>query len=163
MRRRPVLVLALLCCSACPKKDPPPAEPQKPAAEPKLALPESKPNTAAVAPRPDAEVEFVGTWSSKVKASKFIIVAQAEPCVPVPTSPKRFGNELALDQPGALFAEFFMPQGTLATVCVYALDEKGAVVGAGTFPETPKTFEGLGELIVGPHAVEVAPLPPAGK
>ncbi len=158
MRRCPALVLALLCGSACPKKDPPP-QPPKVTAEPKLPLPESKPNTEAVAVRPDAEVEIVGTWSSKVKAARVIVVAQAEPCVPVPASPRRFGSELALDQEGPLFAEFFMPQGTLATVCLYALDEKGAVVGAAPFPQTPRTFEGLGELIVGPHAVQVEPLP----
>ena len=146
---------------ACPRKDAAPADAPKVIAAPKLALPESKPDPAAVAPKPDAEVEVVGTWSSKVKASKVIVVAQAEPCVPVPSSPKRFGNEVTLDQPGALFAEFFMPQGTVASVCLYALDDKGAVVGAVTVPETPKTFEGLGELMVGPHRVELLPLPPA--
>lgn len=155
------LVLAALATLsvACPKKDAAAPEPAKVAREPDLGLPESKPNVAAVAPKPDAEVEVVGKWSSTVKAAKVIIVAQAEPCVPVPASPKRFGNEIALDQPGAMFAEFFMPQGTVASVCLYALDEKGVVVGAVTVPETPKTFEGLGELMVGPHTVELVPLP----
>jgi hypothetical protein len=32
------------------------------------------------------------------------------------------------------------------------------VVGAVTMPDTPKVFSGLGELIVGPHTVEVKPL-----
>lgn len=155
--RRLLLAAVATLSVACPKKDA--TEAPKVAAEPKLALPESKPNTEAVAPRPDAEVEVVGKWSSKVKASKVIIVAQAEPCVPVPASPKRFGNEVTLDQQGAMFAEFFMPQGTLASVCLYALDEKGIVVGAVAVPETPRTFEGLGELMVGPHSVELVPLP----
>jgi len=125
-----------------------------------LPLPESPKRTDAVAPRPDVEVEVVGKWSSTVKAAKVIVVAQLEPCVPVPARPTRFGGEQAIE-PGGLFAEFFMPWGTTASVCVYALDEQGVVVGAVTFPETPKTFEGLGELVVGPHTVVVAPLPKA--
>lgn len=142
---------------ACPKKEEakPVAEPVK--VEPKL--PESPPNVAAIPPKPDAEVEIVGTWSSTVKgAAKHIVVMQAEPCLPVPATPKRFGEQV-LSQPGSLFAEFFLPQGTTASVCLYALDEQGVVVGALTMPETPKRFEGLGELMVGPHKVEVVPLP----
>lgn len=125
--------------------------------EPKL--PESPPNVAAVAPRPDAEVEIAGTWSTTVTgAAKHLVVMQAEPCLPVPATPKRYG-EMVLSQPGSLFTEFFVPQGTVAAVCLYALDDKGVVIGAVALPETPRRFEGLGELMVGPAKVQVVPLP----
>lgn len=157
--RLPALAAACLLL-ACPKKEEPkPVEPKPEPAKVEPKLPESPPNAAAVPPRPDAEVEIVGTWSSTVKgAAKHVVVMQAEPCLPVPATPKRFG-EMVLSEPGSLFAEFFLPQGTTASVCLYALDEKGAVIGALAMPETPKRFEGLGELMVGPHKVEVVPLP----
>ncbi|MBL8941283.1 MAG: hypothetical protein JNM69_42450 [Archangium sp.] len=157
--RLPALAAACLLC-ACPKKEEPrPVAPKNEPAKVEPKLPESAPNAAAMPPRPDAEVEIVGTWSSTVKAAaKHVVVMQAEPCLPVPATPKRFG-EMVLSEPGSLFAEFFLPQGTTASVCLYALDDAGVVVGALTMPETPKRFEGLGELMVGPHKVEVVPLP----
>jgi hypothetical protein len=158
-------LVALLACLlvACPKKkeEPAPApavETAKPV-EPRLPLPESPRTAAAVAQRPDAEVEVVGQWRSKVPGAKqHVAVAQVEPCVPVPARPTRFGEAATLEGEG-FFVEYFMPQGTRAHVCLYALDEKGAVVGAATVPDTPRVFEGLGELMVGPHRVEVLPLP----
>lgn len=164
MRRLPLVLLASFFALGCPRKEesPPkaPAKPLEVKPEPTLPLPESPPSAAAVPPRPDAEVELVGKWSSKVKAARHAAVAQVEPCLPVPASPKRFGEvTLPPEAHDSLFAEFFIPQGTTAHLCVYAFDDQGAVIGAVTIPETPKRFEGLGELMVGPHTVEVAPLP----
>lgn len=160
--RLPALAAACLLL-ACPKKDEPKpaavevkAEPVKPV-EPKL--PESAPNVAAIPPGPDAEVEIAGNWSTTVKgAAKYIVVMQEQPCVPVPEKPRRFAEQV-LGEPGSLFLEVFVPQGTTASVCLYALDEKGVVIGALTMPDTPRRFEGLGELMVGPARVQVVPLP----
>ena len=159
--RLPALAAACLLL-ACPRKDEPkPAvevkvEPVKPV-EPKL--PESAPNVAAIPLRPDAEVEIAGNWSTTVKgAVKHIVVMQQEPCLPVPEHPKRFAEQV-LGEPGSLFLEVFVPQGTTASVCLYALDGKGVVIGALTMPDTPRRFEGLGELMVGPAKVQVVPLP----
>ncbi|MBL8920475.1 MAG: hypothetical protein JNJ54_16545 [Myxococcaceae bacterium] len=154
------LVAPLVACLAlaCPKKNDqaPPAPP--PTAEPALPLPESPRTAVAMPPRPDAEVEVVGKWSSKVPgAKKHVAVAQVEPCVPVPVNARRFGDEVVLEGDGYFF-EYFMPQGTRAHVCLYALDDKGVVIGAVTIPDTPRVFEGLGELMVGPHTVEIVPL-----
>ncbi len=159
--RLPALAAACLLF-ACPKKEEPKplaveakVEPAK--VEPKL--PESPPTAAAVPQKPDAEVEITGVWSTTAKgAVKHVVVMQEEPCVPVPAAPKRFGEQ-ALGEPGSFLVEFFVPQGITASVCVYALDDKGVVVGALTMPETPRRFEGLGELMVGPAKVQVVPLP----
>lgn len=158
--RAPVALLACLLV-ACPKQNeaPAPTPPVKAPVAPRLPLPESPRTAAAMPNRPDAEVEVVGQWRSKVPgAKKHVAVAQVEPCVPVPAKPTRFGDEVTLEGEG-FFVEYFLPQGTRAHVCLYALDEQGAVVGAVTMPDTPRVFEGLGELMVGPHRVEVVPLP----
>ncbi len=94
-----------------------------------------------------AEVEFFGTWAAgEVKAAKYVFVAQAEPCLPVPASSTRYG-ETKLDAPGPLFAEFFIPQGTKGHACVYGLDESGKVVSAADSTQNPMSFEGDGEVI----------------
>jgi hypothetical protein len=94
-----------------------------------------------------AEVEFFGKWSAgEVKAAKVIFVAQAEPCVPVPEKPTRFG-EATLPNTGNLFAEFFIEQGTRGHACLYGLDETGKVVGASDTKGNPMTFEGQGEVM----------------
>ncbi len=96
-----------------------------------------------------AEVEFFGNWSpGEVKAAKYVFVAQAEPCLPVPEKPTRFG-EAALVKPGPLFAEFYVPQDTVGHACVYGLDEAGKVVSAATSTQNPMTFKGAGEVIFG--------------
>lgn len=96
-----------------------------------------------------AEVEFFGTWAAgEVKAAKYVFVAQAEPCVPVPEKPTRYG-EAKLDAPGPLFAEFYIPQGTQGHACVYGLDESGKVVSAADSTQNPLTFKGEGEVIFG--------------
>ena len=94
-----------------------------------------------------AEVEFFGTWAAgEVKAAKFVFVAQAEPCVPVPEKPTRYGEQ-KLDGPGPLFAEFFIPQGARGHACVYGLDESGKVISAADSTQNPMSFEGEGEVI----------------
>ena len=96
-----------------------------------------------------AEVEFFGNWSEgEVKASKYVFVAQAEPCTPVPEKATRFGEE-ALTKPGPLFAEFYIPQGTVGHACVYGLDEAGKIVSAANSTQNPMTFKGEGEVIFG--------------
>ncbi len=96
-----------------------------------------------------AEVEFFGTWSEgEVKAAKYVFVAQAEPCLPVPEKATRFGEE-PLSKAGPLFAEFYIPQGSVGHACVYGLDEAGKVVSAATSTQNPMTFKGEGEVIFG--------------
>ncbi len=96
-----------------------------------------------------AEVEFFGSWSpGEVKAAKYVFVAQAEPCLPVPEKPTRYGQE-TLARPGPLFAEFYVPQGTKGHACVYGLDETGKVVSAADSTQNPLTFKGEGEVIFG--------------
>ena len=96
-----------------------------------------------------AEVEFFGHWSAgEVKAAKYVFVAQAEPCLPVPEKPTRYG-ESALEKPGALFAEIYVPQGSKGSACVYGLDEAGKVVSAAGSTQNPLTFQGQGEVIFG--------------
>lgn len=135
-----VAALSLLALLACQEKKAAPA----PAPTPPPA-----PSKAEERKSGKAEVEFFGKWSpGEVKAAKVLFVAQAEPCTPVPEKPTRYG-ETTLDEPGALFAEFFIPQGTKGHTCVYGLDASGKVVGAATSTQNPMTFEGEGEVIFG--------------
>ena len=102
-----------------------------------------------------AEVEFFGNWSpGEVKAAKYVFVAQAEPCLPVPEKPTRYG-EAALEKPGAIFAEFYVPQGSKGSACVYGLDDAGKVVSAADSTQNPMTFQGEGEVIFGKLAYEL--------
>ncbi|MDP1825278.1 MAG: hypothetical protein Q8L48_18620 [Archangium sp.] len=121
-----------------------------------LSCEKSKTDAAPTAPKKvkddtagKAEVEFFGTWSAgEVKAAKYIFVAQAEPCTPVPEKPTRYGEE-KLAAPGPLFSEFYIPQGTVGHTCVYGLDETGKVVSAAGSTQNPMTFKGEGEVIFG--------------
>lgn len=134
-----LVAVAVLAVTACKEKaSSPPAEAPKSAEKEKLRADHSK-----------AEVEFFGKWTAgEVKAAKVVFVAQLEPCTPVPEKPTRFGEQ-KLDAPGPLFAEFFIPQGTVGHACVYALDEAGKVVGAASSTQNPLTFRGEGEVIFG--------------
>ena len=130
-----VLALSLLLLCACEKSKTAeaPAPPKK-----------EKPDTAG-----KAEVEFFGTWTTgEVVAAKYVFVAQAEPCLPVPEKPTRFG-EVKLDKPGPLFAEFYVPQGSVGHACVYGLDDAGKIVTAANSTQNPMTFKGEGEVIFG--------------
>ena len=135
---RLALALALVAClCACPKKD-----------ERKLPVASN-----------DAEVEFTGKWSAgTVTAASVVFVAQLEPCLPVPEKPTRLGEE-KLAQPGTLFAEFFIKQGTVGHACLYAKDAAGQLVGAAAFPGNPLTFKGGGEVVF-KGDVELLPLSP---
>ena len=136
------LVCALLAVAAmsCEKSKTAPV----PAATP---VPEAKKVKADTAGK--AEVEFFGTWSEgEVKASKYVFVAQAEPCTPVLEKATRFGEE-TLTKPGPLFAEFYIPQGTVGHACVYGLDAAGKIVSAANSTQNPMTFKGEGEVIFG--------------
>lgn len=139
-----LLAVSCLALFACEKSKPaavaaPPAP--APAAE---APKKEKPNTAG-----KAEVEFFGKWSAgELKPAKVLFVAQAEPCTPVPEKPTRYG-EHTLTEPGPLFAEFFIPQGTVGHACVYGLDAEGKVIGAAGEKQNPMTFQGEGEVIFG--------------
>ncbi|MEW5737934.1 MAG: hypothetical protein AB1938_03355 [Myxococcota bacterium] len=137
-----LLTLALTGCERCA---------DKPAAPPTTALP-MKAEPPAPPPKPvvhseRAEVEFFGDWKpGAVKAAKVLFVAQEEPCLPVPATPKRYG-ETVLDKPGPFFAEYFIKQDSRGHVCVYGYDEKGAVVGAASWEKNPLRFFGEGEVI----------------
>lgn len=121
-----------------------------------LGCPQSKSPTGAPGERARkekraqaAEVEFFGKWEAgEVKAAKVVFVAQAEPCTPVPEQPTRFGEQ-AMEKPGPLFAEFFIPQGTKGHGCLYGLDEAGKVVGVAGSDQNPMTFQGEGEVVFG--------------
>ncbi len=136
------LVCALLVVAAmsCEKSKTAPV----PATAP---VPEAKKVKADTAGK--AEVEFFGSWSEgEVKAAKYVFVAQAEPCTPAPEKATRFGEE-TLTKPGPLFAEFYIPQGTVGHACVYGLDEAGKIVSAANSTQNPMTFKGEGEVIFG--------------
>jgi hypothetical protein len=152
---RLLLVVSAVALSACPKNEEARVAEAPP---PTPRLPESPRTPVGMPVPPDAEVKVIGTWRSVVTAAQHVAVAQKEPCVPVPTTPTRYGASVTLSAQGALVAAFFLPQGTVAHVCLYALDAAGAVVGAATMPDTPRVFGGLEALTVGPHAVEVKPL-----
>jgi hypothetical protein len=127
------------------------------------ACPEKKTTPVAVAPAPPqvkkAEVEFTGDWSRNgVTAAKVIFIAQAEPCLPVPAKPTRFGEE-QMKSEGHLFAEFFIPQGTAGHACLYGLDEAGKVVAAASYEKNPLTFQGEGEVVVGPVKLALVSVP----
>lgn len=109
-----------------------------------------------------AEVEFFGTWKAagELKPAKVIFVAQLEPCAPAPDKPTRLG-EAALKDPGPLFAEFFIPQGTVGHACVYGLDESGKVIAVASDKQNPMTFSGEGEVIKAKLEYELVPYPTA--
>lgn len=134
-----LFALLLVTFVSCEKSKTEVAPPTAPAAPKKV-----KEDTAG-----KAEVEFFGTWSAgEVKAAKYLFVAQAEPCTPVPEKPTRYGEE-QLAAPGPLFSEFYIPQGTVGHACVYGLDEAGKVVSAAGSTQNPMTFKGEGEVIFG--------------
>ena len=132
--------LILIVTASCEKSK----APAQPAPAPVEAKKKDKPDTAG-----KAEVEFFGNWSAgEVKAASYVFVAQAEACLPIPEKPTRFG-EAKLEKEGALFAEFFIPQGTVGHACVYGLDEAGKVVSVANSTQNPMTFKGDGEVIFG--------------
>jgi hypothetical protein len=132
--RTSVLLVLIIAVSGCEKSKTTPAVVEAPK--------KVKPDTAG-----KAEVEFFGTWATgEVKAAKYVFVAQAEPCLPVPEKPTRFGEE-KLDVPGPLFAELYIPQGTKGHACIYGLDETGKVVSVANSTQNPMTFEGEGEVM----------------
>ena len=112
MHRALVLVLSAVALWGCSKKE----EVRVEAPPPAPRLPESPKTPVGMAVPPDAEVEVIGTWRSGVKAAQHVAVAQKEPCLPVPATPTRYGASVTLSAQGALFAEFFLPQGTVAHV-----------------------------------------------
>jgi hypothetical protein len=153
MRRRLVFtaVLGLGALCGC-KKDT--AKPAEPAAAPTARALKQQERASG-----KAEVEFFGKWTAaELKPAKVVFVAQVEPCVPVPAKPTRLGEAALKVEPGTLFAEFFIPQGTVGHACVYALDERGEVIGAGGTKENPLTFEGEGEVIKGNLDFTLAPV-----
>jgi hypothetical protein len=132
--------LILIVTASCEKSK----APAQPEAAPVQAKKTEKIDTAG-----KAEVEFFGNWSAgEVKAASFVFVAQAEACLPVPEKPTRFGEQ-KLEKQGPLFAEFFIPQGTVGHACVYGLDEAGKVVSAANSTQNPMSFKGEGEVIFG--------------
>src|SRR5688572_3863507 len=101
--RTHLLLVSMLALAGCKEsKDSKPSTAEAKPVEKKQELADGK-----------AEVEFFGQWGTgEVASTKNIFVAQAEPCTPVPEKPTRYG-EATLDKPGPLFAEFYIPQGTV--------------------------------------------------
>jgi hypothetical protein len=152
MRTSRLLTLAWSCALACLLlagpgcKKSPEAEPGK-----------SEPGVGSQKPDPDkaAEVEFTGDWKSTVTAKVYYFVLQKDPCQPMTANTTTYGAT-PLAKPGPLFAEFFVPQGTLAHVCLFAKDEAGKVVGVASYEKNPVRLEGRGEIVVGPLSLVVA-------
>jgi hypothetical protein len=141
MRQMALGVVSLLCLGGCEKKpDAPPTKVvQKLGQPPKVA-----------------EVEFSGDWKSNgLAAARTEFVAQAEPCLPVPEKPTTLGTQ-KLEKEGPVFAEFFIPQGTKGYACLYSRDETGKVVAAASYPKNPLTFEGAGEIEIGPMVLSLS-------
>lgn len=133
--------LVIAVASSCEKSKAPVADAPKAAP---VEVKKVKSDTAG-----KAEVEFFGNWNpGPVQAAKYVFVAQAEPCLPVPEKPTRYG-EATLDKPGPLFAEFYIPQDTVGHACMYGLDATGKVVSAANSTQNPMTFKGEGEVIFG--------------
>jgi hypothetical protein len=106
----------------------------------------------------DAEVEMFGKWQpGTVKARRVVFVAQAEPCLPPPANPKRWG-ETALEKPGSLFAEYFIPQSSVGHLCLYAFDKKGKVIGTAGYARNPVTFRGEGEVVIQDIELRLEPI-----
>ncbi len=142
---RNVLVMSVVAViSACEKKPAP------------VLVEAKKPAEKAAVDK--AEVEFSGEWSRNgVAAQKVLFVAQLEPCLPVPASPTRLGEEV-MQHEGSLFAEFFIPQGTVGHACLYGFGADGAVVAAASYEKNPLTWKGNGEVVVGPMKFLLAPV-----
>jgi hypothetical protein len=141
MNVRWVIPVALL--SGCHKCGEAKVEP-KPEVKPAAVKP-APPAPAPVEHRERAEVEFAGSWKpGDVKAAKVLFVAQAEPCLPVPEKPTRYG-ETTLKEPGDFFDEYFIPQDSRGHVCLYGYDEGGRVVGAASWEKNPLRF--FGEVV----------------
>lgn len=122
------------------------------------ALPDS-PRTAVGHPVPPAvEVALTGTWRSQVPGVRGLAVAQVEPCLPVPAAPTRLGEVVTLPREGPLSARFVLPQGAVASVCVYAVNAAGVTVGAAAVTPGPTRFFGLEARRLGPVDVIVTPL-----
>ena len=132
-----MLLLVTVCALCGCKKDAPVSEKAEARAEKQKERASGK-----------AEVEFFGTWKlgGELKPAKVVFVAQLEPCAPAPDKPTRLG-EAALTDQGPLFAEFFIPQGTVGHACVYGLDESDKVMGVASSSQNPMTFQGEGEVI----------------
>jgi hypothetical protein len=131
---------------------------QKKSDELKAALPPSPKLAKLPEPSHNAEVEISGDWKNGGLPSASVeLVAQKEPCLPVPANPTRLGTQ-KLSAEGTLFAEFYIPQGTAGAICLYAKDASGAVVAAASYEKNPVTFEGTGEVEIGPLHLVLAKL-----
>jgi hypothetical protein len=141
MRQLALGVVTLLCLGGCEKK---PAAAPAPVTQ-KLGQPPAR-----------AEVEFSGDWKSNgLAAARTEFVAQAEPCLPVPEKPTTLGTQ-KLEKEGPVFAEFFILQGTKGHACLYSWDEHGKVVAAASYAKNPLTFEGSGEIEIGPMVLSLS-------
>ncbi|MCA2978282.1 MAG: hypothetical protein INH41_02975 [Myxococcaceae bacterium] len=107
---------------------------------------------------PAVEVALTGTWRSQVPGVRGLAVAQVEPCLPVPAAPTRLGEVVTLPREGPLSARFVLPQGAVASVCVYAVNAAGVTVGAAAVTPGPTRFFGLEARRLGPVDVIVTPL-----
>ncbi len=92
------------------------------------------------------EMEFKGTWSSggvNVKSVEFVV--QSADCGA--TKSQVFGRK-PLAEPGAFFAEFYVPSGSQAFVCLYGKTESGEVGGKAAYSGNPIRVAGTEEIYV---------------
>jgi hypothetical protein len=145
------LCLLLLC--ACPEKKveapAPPPPPPAPVARANV-VPEPQPEAPA-------EVEFMGNVSKgKVAAARLVFVVARGPCTADSTELDVIEQTDVSE--GKLFSEMFFPQGTVAHLCLVALDAKGQQVGHAGYPKNPVTLQGQGEVMVTDLELSLAPV-----
>jgi hypothetical protein len=179
MNLRSTSVLTLVLLTGCPAEKPaaapPPAEVQPPAMKPmeaRVGPPEALDAGAVAQPAVDAgasaapepvlvETEIFGVATlGAVKSAKTVLVANKAPCVPVPEQLDVWGVE-NVAKPAKLFGEVFVADGTPVYFCVYALDAKGAVVGAAQEAGSPRTIVGPEEVMLKDVRFTLEPVRPA--
>jgi hypothetical protein len=92
------------------------------------------------------EMEFKGTWESggvNVKSVDFVV--QSADCGAAKT--QVFGSK-TLAEPGAFFAEFFVPSGSQAFVCLYGKTESGEIGAKAAYSGNPVRVTGTEEIYV---------------
>lgn len=148
---------------AAPVK-PPPMKPMEARVGPpeELALPSAVDAGAPAAPEERlVETELFGAATlAGIQSVKTVLVANKAPCVPVPEQLDAWGVE-NVPKPAKLFGEVFVADGKQAFFCVYALDAKGAVVGAAQEAGSPRTIVGPEEVVLKAVRFALKPVKPA--
>jgi hypothetical protein len=159
MRLRDLAVGGLVLLGGCPDKSTPAGTPNAPATRP--TPPARTPVGAPKTPQAQAEVEFSGFVDPSVKAARYVVFFSREPCDSKAARIAPLGKANVMGTgPYNFFDEIIVDQGTMASICGVALDEKGMVVGFGAYDLNPVTLRGQGEVEVHVPKLKLTALPP---